>query len=293
MRFRPWLAAAAVGLGFGPALLLADDPPKKADPPEKKADEPKTPAEKVAAVLKGINTAMAAFRKASTSAQKKDKDETEEQTKAKKEAADKARAEVIRAMQEAGPRLTALAKEFPADPAALDAIQKALQYGRGDGLSADLIGIVKKHHLGSPKLSNLLNFLMQDESAPAADLLKTIAAEATDPKVKGPATFALVNQQLEKLTGYTSQATKADYAELKPELEKQLDLVAKEYADITFGRGKLGAQVTQLRERLKKAESLLIGSVAPEIKAEDIDGKEFKLSDYRGKVVMLDFWGDW
>lgn len=32
---------------------------------------------------------------------------------------------------------------------------------------------------------------------------------------------------------------------------------------------------------------------APEISGEDVDGKEFKLSDYRGKVVVLDFWGFW
>lgn len=32
---------------------------------------------------------------------------------------------------------------------------------------------------------------------------------------------------------------------------------------------------------------------APEISGPDIDGKDFKLSDYRGKVVMLDFWGNW
>ena len=32
---------------------------------------------------------------------------------------------------------------------------------------------------------------------------------------------------------------------------------------------------------------------APEIEGEDIEGVAFKLSDYRGKVVMLDFWGDW
>jgi hypothetical protein len=37
----------------------------------------------------------------------------------------------------------------------------------------------------------------------------------------------------------------------------------------------------------------VLGKVAPEIKGEDIDGKAFKLSDYRGKVVVLDFWGNW
>ena len=36
-----------------------------------------------------------------------------------------------------------------------------------------------------------------------------------------------------------------------------------------------------------------IGKVAPEIEGSDADGVAFKLSDYRGKVVMLDFWGDW
>jgi peroxiredoxin len=38
---------------------------------------------------------------------------------------------------------------------------------------------------------------------------------------------------------------------------------------------------------------LAIGKVAPDIEGEDIDGRRFKLSDYRGKVVLLDFWGNW
>jgi hypothetical protein len=38
---------------------------------------------------------------------------------------------------------------------------------------------------------------------------------------------------------------------------------------------------------------IAIGKPAPEISGEDLDGKSFKLSDYRGKVVMLDFWGNW
>jgi hypothetical protein len=41
------------------------------------------------------------------------------------------------------------------------------------------------------------------------------------------------------------------------------------------------------------AQNPLVGLAAPEIEGEDIDGVRFKLSDYRGKVVVLDFWGDW
>src|SRR5262249_15839980 len=36
--------------------------------------------------------------------------------------------------------------------------------------------------------------------------------------------------------------------------------------------------------------NLSVGKEAPEIEGEDQDGKRFKLSDYRGKVVLLDFW---
>ena len=36
-----------------------------------------------------------------------------------------------------------------------------------------------------------------------------------------------------------------------------------------------------------------VGKPAPEIEGEDADGVRFKLSDYRGKVVMVDFWGHW
>lgn len=36
-----------------------------------------------------------------------------------------------------------------------------------------------------------------------------------------------------------------------------------------------------------------IGDIAPEIEGPDLDGETFRLSDYRGKVVVLDFWGDW
>ncbi len=35
---------------------------------------------------------------------------------------------------------------------------------------------------------------------------------------------------------------------------------------------------------------LAIGKTAPDIEGQDLDGIEFKLSDYRGKIVVLVFW---
>ena len=36
-----------------------------------------------------------------------------------------------------------------------------------------------------------------------------------------------------------------------------------------------------------------IGSKAPEISGKDVNGQPLKTSDFKGKVVVLDFWGDW
>jgi hypothetical protein len=38
---------------------------------------------------------------------------------------------------------------------------------------------------------------------------------------------------------------------------------------------------------------LVVGCRAPDFEATDLAGVKFKLSDYRGKVVVLDFWGFW
>lgn len=71
---------------------------------------------------------------------------------------------------------------------------------------------------------------------------------------------------------------------------------------IATGEGEEAAQriVTLVRGELKllrpapaAAVAFEPGKAAPEIEGEDVEGKRFKLSDYRGKVVLLDFWGDW
>jgi peroxiredoxin len=36
-----------------------------------------------------------------------------------------------------------------------------------------------------------------------------------------------------------------------------------------------------------------VGDLVPEIEGQDIQGQPMKLSEFRGKVVLLDFWGNW
>ena len=55
-----------------------------------------------------------------------------------------------------------------------------------------------------------------------------------------------------------------------------------------------GRNITNsIKTKRDAAEKLAIGKVAPEIIGKDVNGKEMKLSDYRGKIVVIDFWGDW
>jgi len=49
----------------------------------------------------------------------------------------------------------------------------------------------------------------------------------------------------------------------------------------------------QAQDALFSLRHLMVGKPAPEIVGKDLSGVEFKLSDYRGKVVLLDFWAHW
>jgi hypothetical protein len=54
---------------------------------------------------------------------------------------------------------------------------------------------------------------------------------------------------------------------------------------------------TKVVDRLKAADfkdkNLQDGMSAPDFTTKDVEDVEFKLSDYKGKVVLLDFWGFW
>jgi peroxiredoxin len=53
------------------------------------------------------------------------------------------------------------------------------------------------------------------------------------------------------------------------------------------------AYVKGLQNRVTEMSRTAIGSVAPELELRNPDGQTVKLSDLRGKVVLIDFWASW
>ena len=81
-----------------------------------------------------------------------------------------------------------------------------------------------------------------------------------------------------------------DLKKIRVDALKQFTIAASKYGAVRTYKGEL----SELAGREKfKIEHLSVGGVAPEIIGEDLSGKPMKLSDFRGKVVLLDFWGDW
>ena len=75
------------------------------------------------------------------------------------------------------------------------------------------------------------------------------------------------------------------------EIEEVLEQAAQKYGDVKLPDGDVVAE--RAKAELFGIRNLIVGKEAPDIEGEDQDGKRFKLSDYRGKVVLLDFWGNW
>ena len=66
--------------------------------------------------------------------------------------------------------------------------------------------------------------------------------------------------------------------------------VIDEFGEIQARQRSLRLAATTLGDAARIERLLAIGRVAPEIEGDDLDGKRFKLTDFRGKVVVLNFW---
>lgn len=73
--------------------------------------------------------------------------------------------------------------------------------------------------------------------------------------------------------------------EKRAEALEVFDSLAKEYPGDRWAE--------QGKGEAFKLRYLQVGMVAPDFDTKDVDGVDFSLSDYRGKVVLLTFWGFW
>lgn len=135
-----------------------------------------------------------------------------------------------------------------------------------------------EHHLGNPDLAEACMGAIYERGDDAQAFLEAAYEKAEAPQAKAAAAYVL-----------SSKLRRADEDQQEQRLE-YLRAVVKDAGDFEFRGRSIKASA---EGQLFAAENLRIGKVAPEIEGVDTGGEPFKLSDYRGKVVVIDFWGDW
>jgi hypothetical protein len=212
------------------------------------------------------------------------------------------------------PRLWAIAKADPKGAGAEAALLWILQHDEERKATDDALDVLARDHVESPAAGGIAQQLGYSTSPKAAAFLEALEAKNPDRSVKAQALYARAQQ---KRTlgdmGEMAQATKdsklleefarewtpaeiarfktVDLAKNEKEIEEILVQVQDKYKDVDSGDG------TTLGDRaaadLFELRNLAIGKTAPDITGDDVDGKPLRLADFRGKVVVLDFWGNW
>jgi thiol-disulfide isomerase/thioredoxin len=224
------------------------------------------------------------------------------------------------------PKIFELARQGPASETAFEMfgwivtnrqIQMRSLYTNG----LESIEFLRDYHATNPNIARICRTLgtrWEPTCQPAIDFLQIAAKKNPDREVRGQATLALArlkkdnadnlvfwesapqgDTQFEKArTAYLEKAKNENSKTVSREAEKLFNLVLGKYADCPTLQPTNTWQVKATLSEVAKAElyelnHLSIGKVAPEIEGEDIDGKKLKLSDYRGKIVVLSFWASW
>jgi len=190
--------------------------------------------------------------------------------------------------------LTALIKAHPGDPAAVDGLI-ALTGSMRTFLDDELLQIALRNRDDERMGRLCFNVLHRGGEPWAEAIAKAVAESNPSREVRGQAVFC---------RGYLCRSAAFPYGQPVPEKERD-NLVARargffneaveKYADVPTPNGSptIGERATSELKRFDNLPNLKVGGVAPEIEGKDLKGKPLKLSDHRGKVVVVVFWGSW
>jgi RNA polymerase sigma factor (sigma-70 family) len=110
-------------------------------------------------------------------------------------------------------------------------------------------------------------------------------------QLMGPAPDPFIVLSVKAAAGDVLKSAGPDAPDLlDQEAEHLYERIAKEFADLPTASETMGDDA---RRELFKLRDLAIGKPAPETEGLDVDGKPMKLSDFRGKVVVLTFSAGW
>ena len=136
-------------------------------------------------------------------------------------------------------------------------------------------------YLQDEKLGDVALEMMKGEPGTTFDFLTRLSNDSPHREVKAFATLALAVQQMD----FLSTGNKTDEARALTLLKK----LNSQYADVPVGDSTIGDIVEPM---LFEVEHLTVGKKSQDIKGKDVDGHSLKLTDFRGKVVVVDFFSD-
>ena len=193
--------------------------------------------------------------------------------------------------EEYAKKAIALSKTIkPSDQGSFDSLVFAMSMvsrGNNKEIMKQAVDMIVKDHSKNLKMASVLGFIAT--SPDGAAILEKIATKTDDRNIAGLAWYAVT----ENLQNEAGDVGPKQAEELNKRTEMIYEKLAKGYADVPManGRSTIGSTI---KAALFELQNLSVGKVAPEVLCLNIDGdKEDKLSNYKGKVVVLDIWATW